>query len=580
MNKVIHIAIFAMLFCGILSAQVRSKKFSFTESGLPDLYATIDFIDSNGNKILENRESGKIILTITNKGKSKAQGILVAVNNLVPDPELKISDPKQVNILAPADSVRLEFSISASKQIKTQENKIEILVTENGSMQDMDPAYLILPTLAYDPPKLQCAGLEVIEVGEDVDVKKADGQLHPKERVYIRVVVQNVGQSPAPNVTYSLENTHQSIRIEQASGVLGTMQPGEWKEFTFKITTPSAQRMADIKDKLPLFLTLRNDELEGRLEGYQLPLKIDQPPMAQNIVEVKPRLDNVKKTFAKFELSNKFKANMDNVIDIRNVGQSISKRAHSIGVVIGVEQYKDIAPAPFAANDATVMAEYFKKVLGVEQIIVLKNDEVTYSRMDDIFNPLSGELASAIKKNETDVFVFYSGHGIPDKTGETTYLFPSDGKISNLENRAYSLPKFYADLNRLNARTVTVILDACFSGAARKTQNTLLANLTGQKGIRLKINRPWESYNNFTVINSSTSDETSLGFDEAEMGLFTYYVTAGLKGEADKNKDGKVTLGELKEYVIANVIETSRKKSGLQTPEFFGDESQILVEYK
>jgi len=30
---------------------------------------------------------------------------------------------------------------------------------------------------------------------------------------------------------------------------------------------------------------------------------------------------------------------------------SITKRPRSVGVVIGVEQYKDIAPAPFAAND-------------------------------------------------------------------------------------------------------------------------------------------------------------------------------------------------------------------------------------
>ena len=338
--------------------------------------------------------------------------------------------------------------------------------------------------------------------------------------------------------------------------------------------------MSDIKDNLPLFLTVISDEVDGNIEKFQLPLKIDQQPSAQNIVEVKPRLDNIKKSFATFELSNKFKANINNVINVRNIETSNSQRPNSVGVVIGIEQYKDIAPAPFAANDATVMAEYFKKVLGIEQVIVLKNDEVTYSKMDDIFNPRSGELASAIKKNETDVFVFYSGHGIPDKNGETTYLFPSDGKIANLENRAYSLSKFYSDLNELGARSVTVILDACFSGVARKTQNTQLANLTGQKGIKLKINRPWEYYYNFTVMNSSTNDETSLGFDEAEMGLFTYYVAAGLKGLADKNGDHKITLGELKEYVISNVTETSRKKGGIQTPEFSGNDDQVLVEFK
>ena len=219
MNKIIYIVTIFFLCSGMAAAQVLSKRISFSESGLPDLYASIEFNDSNGNKILENRESGKIILRLTNKGKGKAEGISISVKNLAEDPELKISPPQKVDFLAPGDSVTVEFTIFASKRIKTQENKLEILVTENGSMQDMDPAYLILPTLAYDPPKLQFAGLEVVEVGEDVDVKKADGQLHPKERVYIRVVVQNVGQSPAPNVTYNLENAHQNIRIEQNIGI-------------------------------------------------------------------------------------------------------------------------------------------------------------------------------------------------------------------------------------------------------------------------------------------------------------------------------------------------------------------------
>ncbi|MGD0037786.1 MAG: caspase family protein, partial [Bacteroidota bacterium] len=235
---------------------------------------------------------------------------------------------------------------------------------------------------------------------------------------------------------------------------------------------------------------------------------------------------------------------------------------------------------PFASNDATLMEQYFKNVLGIEQVKILKNDEVTFSSLDDIFNPKSGELSSAVKKGETDVFVFYSGHGIPDKNGETTYLFPSDGKIANLENRAYALPKFYSDLNELGARSVTVILDACFSGAARRTQNAQLVNLTGQKGIKLRINKPWESYKNFTVINSSTSDETSLGFEPTETGLFTYYVAAGLRGEADANGDKKITLGELRAYVIKNVSEMSRKLSGVQTPEFYGNDDQVLVEFK
>jgi hypothetical protein len=579
MKKYLFLSIIVLFCAASIDAQVRSRKISFGMTGLPDMNAVIDFRDENENKILENRETGNIILKLFNSGKGKAEGIDISVENLETDPNLLISDAQSVDLLVPNDTITLMFTLKALKTIETKNHKLRINVREKNG-QDMDPAYLILPTLAYDPPQLQLAGVQIVDVGEDVEIKKADGQLHPKERVYIRTMIQNVGQSPAPNVHYTIENTHHFIKIENVSGKLGTMQPGDVKEFLFKITTPAQSRMEDIADNLPLFLTAKSNEEEGNLLKYQLPIKLEQRPPVQNIVEVKPKIETLKIAFAKFELSKKFKANEENIINVRNITPSITKRPKSVGVVIGVEQYKDIAPAPFASNDAVLMEQYFKNILGIEQVIVLKNEEVTFSSLDDIFNPKSGSLASAVKKGETDVFVFYSGHGIPDKNGETTYLFPSDGKIANLENRAYALPKFYSDLNELHAHSVTVMLDACFSGAARKTQSTQLVNLTGQKGIKLRINKPWESYKNFTEINSSTNDETSLGYEPAESGLFTYYVAAGLKGAADANGDKKITFGELRDYVIKNVSEMSRKLSGAQTPEFYGNNEQVLVEFK
>jgi len=84
---------------------------------------------------------------------------------------------------------------------------------------------------------------------------------------------------------------------------------------------------------------------------------------------------------------------------------------------------------------------------------------------------------------------------------------------------------------------------------------------------------------NFSVFTSSGYDETSLGLDETQTGLFTYYVCLGLKGKADENNDGKITTGELDNFVKNKVIETSPKISGIQTPEFYGNKKVILVEY-
>ena len=117
------------------------------------------------------------------------------------------------------------------------------------------------------------------------------------------------------------------------------------------------------------------------------------------------------------------------------------------------------------------------------------------------------------------------------------------------------------------------------SGVTRPSESLKAGNLVAAKGLKLRLKKPWLNYDNFTVINSSTGQETSLGFDDASTGLFTYYFTAGLQGKADSNNDRKITLGELKKYVIDNVTKTSERIWGRQTPQFSGDESTVLVEF-
>ena len=101
------------------------------------------------------------------------------------------------------------------------------------------------------------------------------------------------------------------------------------------------------------------------------------------------------------------------------------------------------------------------------------------------------------------------------------------------------------------------------------------------KGVKIvpKISQPWMKNPNFTVFTSSSAEETSLGFDQSQTGLFTYYLCAGMQGEADEDKDGKITAGELKNYVTANVVNMSKKIMGLQTPKFHGNEDIVLIEY-
>ncbi len=234
-----------------------------------------------------------------------------------------------------------------------------------------------------------------------------------------------------------------------------------------------------------------------------------------------------------------------------------------------------------AANDAELMYKYFKRIFGIDRVFAYTNEEVSGYFFENMFDPGFGDLQKAIMEGETDLFIYYSGHGMPSKDGKNVYLFPFDGRIEALERQGYELNKLFASLDSLNARSVTVFIDACFSGVSRASETYDMQNLVAMKGVSIKpkLKQPWVDNPNFTVFTSSTFEETSLGFDPSETGLFTYYLCTGLLGAADADEDHKVSTGELKEYVIKNVMETSTKIRGLQTPRFYGNEEIILGEY-
>ncbi len=170
---------------------------------------------------------------------------------------------------------------------------------------------------------------------------------------------------------------------------------------------------------------------------------------------------------------------------------------------------------------------------------------------------------------------------MPSKDGKKVYLFPYDGRKEALKKHGYDINSFYQNLDALGAKTTTVFIDACFSGVSRASEDMDMHNLMAMKGVSIKpkIDHPWETNKDFNVFTSSSFDETSLGFDPSQTGLFTYYICAGLQGKADANNDKKISNGELKNYVVKMVGETSVKILGKQTPLFYGNQKFILSEY-
>jgi len=70
--------------------------------------------------------------------------------------------------------------------------------------------------------------------------------------------------------------------------------------------------------------------------------------------------------------------------------------------------------------------------------------------------------------------------------------------------------------------------------------------------------------------------EVSIELPELDHGLFTYYLVQGIKGVADLNRDGIVSLQELYEYVEQQVTWKSRAVGGNQHPVMKGELEGVL----
>lgn len=544
----------------------------------PDIFVELNFEDGNNNGILEANEVALLKLSITNRGKGTAQGLLVKVNPLNNDPNLLIEDGVQVPFLYAEQTTQVSIPIKAGFGIGTVQHKLKITVTEHYGY-DMDPAYLVLSSLAYQEPNLVFAGLEVFDVGQGTAALNEDGKVQAGEQVRVKLVLQNIGQNIAEDTRFYVTTADNNIYLANNKGSLGDIGIGEVKEFWVTI---SPNKRVDVDNQLPIYLNVVNKYNRGNIEGFWLPIVLNQKPPETEIVEVKADIEKLQEQVARFEYNSKrITATTGKLLNIYELPDSKISRKNAIAIVLGVEDYKYFAKAPYATNDAKLIAQYFNQVFGIEKVFTYTNDEISGFFFENMFNPDFGELQKAVIEDETEVFVFYSGHGLPSKDGETVYILPYDGRIEALNKQGFELNKLYSNLEALNAKNVTIFIDACFSGVSRATEIYKTQNLVAMKGVSIKpkIKQPWLDNPNFMVFTSSDFEETSLGFDPTETGLFTYFVCAGLLGEADENEDRKVTSGELKNYVIAEVVRTSVKIRGQQTPRFYGNEEIILSEY-
>ena len=351
-----------------------------------------------------------------------------------------------------------------------------------------------------------------------------------------------VNVEDAPSFKQNWETIRQSAAFkfvpngEDVAIVAVTFTDGK-KKYTYDGNSNVKYGVTDVEYKFkPLELAMEED-VQFNFEALNEAPTTTVQSLAQNKAKVEHK-----------------KVSVGGVSDVdETIPNTNAKNSNTFAVIIGNENYQKVAKVQFASNDARIFAQYCKLTLGLPEKNIRSYNDATYATLLSAVKDIKN-IAQAYKGN-LNVLFYYAGHGVPNESSNDSYLLPIDTDGRSVEV-CYPLSKLYEELGSMNAKSVIVFMDACFSGAQRGE-----GMLAAARGVAIEA-RPAEPQGNMVVFSAASGDQTAYPYQEQGHGLFTYFLLKKLQ-----ETKGAVTLGDLGNYIIDNVTKESVVSNGKsQTP--------------
>ena len=204
-------------------------------------------------------------------------------------------------------------------------------------------------------------------------------------------------------------------------------------------------------------------------------------------------------------------------------------------------QGRDVPDVRPAYADAEGMRRYAIQTLGIRDGKVIFLRDATGAQMVRVFSSdrdHRGQLFDWMRPNRSRVFVYYTGHGAPGSAGGGPYLVPADADSARIELNGYPLATLYDNLAKIPAESVTVVIEACFSGLSQA--GSVLGKASPVfRDVSAPLVPP-----KLTVITAGSAGQVASWEEDGSLSLFTEYFLKGMAGEADRapygNGDGTV----------------------------------------
>ena len=261
------------------------------------------------------------------------------------------------------------------------------------------------------------------------------------------------------------------------------------------------------------------------------------------------------------------------------------KNPNAIAVIIGVKNYENNVPAvEYALNDAASVKNFVIKTLGYSADNVIYVEDPTKGKMEEIFGnekDYKAMLYDFVKPGQSDVFIYYAGHGAPDQENRTAYFVPKEANPDYIKHSGYAMATLYGNLAKLPARKITVVTDACFSGQTGTGKMIIKGASPLAVSAKIPVAAAGRGNGKMNVFNASRDTEMASWYTQKGHGMFTFYFLLGLSGAADKDGDKTITAGEMDEYLQQTVpYRTRRMYHRSQTPMFIGNKDDVIAAYR
>lgn len=478
---------------------------------------TIRFVDKTGNNAIDANEQCKITFQVRNDGTGDGIGCVAKVTLTGTKTAVQTHN---VNLPTIRVGQTINVDIPVTAGMNTQNGTVDVTFSvEEPNGFGTDQMQMAINTKAFVAPLLQIVDYAVTADGA--------GTLEKKKPFNLQLILQNTqyGKAEDVQVEVVLPQGVFPLSGEQALSY-STMEAGAAKSLEYQLIVNQnyAQTTIPIQVKL-------KEKYGKYAESKIINLSLNQD-LASNKISVK----EIEQKQADIQI-----ASIGSDVD-KNIPVAKRVNSNTFALIIANESYQNVASVPFALNDGTIVRQYCEQALGIPETNVRYLPNAT-------LNHIKREVAwlkqvSAAFPN-SHIIVYYAGHGIPDESSKSAYLLPVDGLGTDITT-GYKIDDLYAELGAMPAQSVTVFMDACFSGSKR--ENGMLASA---RGVALKA-KSGVPQGNMLVFSAAQGDETAFPHREQGHGMFTYYLLKKLQ-----ETGGNVTMQDLGNYITTNVRQQS-----------------------